>query len=150
MFKITKRTDYGLMAIHFMATQDRDVVVNTKTIAELYQIPMELLAKTLQRLAKKGIITSHQNGPKGGYTLTKHPEEITIGEVVEAIEGPIHIVRCVDREGECFHIGRCTVRSPLQKIEKDIVDLLYRTTVDQLHREEVTLATEGPEPLLTR
>lgn len=144
MFKITKRTDYGLMAIHFIAMQDPEVVVNTKTIAEMYQIPVELLAKILQRLTKKGIITSHQNGPKGGYTLTRRPAQISIGEVVEAIEGPIHIIRCGDgEEEECLHIGRCTVRSPLQKIERNIVDLLNGISVDQMHREEIGTLSSG-------
>lgn len=141
MFKITKRTDYGLIAISYIALQDRETVVNSKTIAEIYQIPIELLAKILQRLAKKGIVTSHQNGPKGGYTLARRPEEITIGEVIEAIEGPIHIVRCVDGEGECFHIDRCPVKTPLQKIERNIIDLLNRITVDQMCREEIPLLT---------
>jgi len=143
MFKITKRTDYGLMAIHFMAMQDPEVVVNTKTIAEMYHIPVELLAKILQRLTKRGIITSHQHGPKGGYTLTRSPAQISVGEVVEAIEGPIHIIRCTDGEEECLHMERCTVRSPLQKIERNIVDLLNRTSVDQMRREELGSLTSS-------
>ena len=142
MFKLTKKTDYGLMAIHYIASQDKGVIVNTKTIAEIYQIPLELLAKILQRLAKRGIMISHQNGPKGGYTLNKRPEEISVGEVIEAIEGPIHVIRCVDGEEECLHIGRCAVRTPLQKIERNIIDLLNGITVDQMGREENMLSRE--------
>lgn len=141
MFKLTKRTDYGLIALNYLALQDRESVTNTKAIAEIYQIPLELLAKILQRLAKKGILSSHQNGPKGGYSLNRRPEEITIAEVVEAIEGPIRILRCSDGEEECLHIDRCTVRNPLQKIEKNIVEMLNRLTVDQMNREEIGLLT---------
>jgi len=136
MLKLTKKTDYALMAINFMACQKEDSVANTRTISEIYNIPLELLAKILQTLAKKGIITS-QNGPKGGYTLAKDASLITMGEVIQAIEGPIRIVRCNDGDKMCLQVERCTLRSPLRKIESKIVDLLDKMTIDQLYKEEV-------------
>lgn len=136
MLKLTKKTDYALMAINFMSCQRDDSVANTRTISELYNIPLELLAKILQRLAKKGIIVS-QNGPKGGYTLAKEPSLITVGEVIRAIEGPVQIVRCHEGENTCLQTERCTVRSPLRRIESKIIELLDTTTLDQMYREEV-------------
>ncbi|MFY9268814.1 MAG: Rrf2 family transcriptional regulator [Candidatus Manganitrophaceae bacterium] len=135
MLKLTKKTDYALMAINFMSCQSEDSIANTRTISEIYSIPLELLAKILQRLSKKGIIVS-QNGPKGGYTLAKDPSQITVGEVIRAIEGPVHIVRC-DEGTHCLQTERCTVRSPLRKIEGKIVDLLDKTTIDQMYRDDV-------------
>lgn len=135
MFKLTKKTDYALMAINFMASQQDTSVASTRTISEVYNIPLELLAKILQRLVKKGIVSS-QNGPKGGYALAKATRSITIGEVIRAIEGPIEIVRCTDGEGACLQVERCTVRSPLRKIEGKIIDLLDKTTIDQMYKEE--------------
>ena len=136
MLKLTKKTDYALMAINFMACQKEDFVANTRTISEIYNIPLELLAKILQTLAKKGIIVS-QNGPKGGYTLAKDASLITMGEVIQAIEGPIRIVRCTEGDKMCLQVERCTLRSPLRKIESKIVDLLDKMTIDQLYKEEV-------------
>jgi len=136
MLKLTKKTDYALMAINFMSCQRDDSVANTRTISEIYNIPLELLAKILQRLAKKGIIVS-QNGPKGGYTLAKEPSQISVGEIIRAIEGPVHIVRCHDGDNSCLQTERCTVRSPLRRIESKIIELLDKTTLDQMYREEI-------------
>src|SRR2546426_5167157 len=98
MLRFTKRADYGLMAIHYIASNDELGAVSTKRIAEEFGIPPELLAKILQRLAKRRLIVS-QNGPKGGYVLTRHPSDISVGEVVRALEGPISIVSCLDHGG---------------------------------------------------
>jgi Rrf2 family protein len=91
MLKISKKADYALMALQHIATvQFGDVmpgrVVNTKEIAEEYNIPLELLAKVLQTLAKNGLIESH-NGPKGGYVLARRAHQITIAQILESIEG---------------------------------------------------------------
>ena len=94
MLRFTKRADYGLMAIHYIAMHDGLGAISAKRIAEESGIPQELLAKILQRLAKQRLIVS-QNGPKGGYVLTRRPAEISVGEVIRALEGPINIVSLV-------------------------------------------------------
>src|SRR5437870_7165743 len=88
MLKLSKKTDYALMAVQYMASGGADRVVNTKEIAEEYNIPVELLAKVLQKLGKKGLIVS-QNGPKGGYVLAKSSTDISVLSVIQAIEGHI-------------------------------------------------------------
>jgi len=85
MLRFTKRADYGLMAIHYIAIHDDLGAVSVKRIVEEFGIPQELLAKILQRLAKQGLIVS-QNGPKGGYVLSRRATEISIGEVVRALD----------------------------------------------------------------
>src|SRR2546427_13210031 len=90
MLRFTKRADYGLMAIHYIAINDELGAVSTKRIAEEFGIPPELLAKILQRLAKRRLIVS-QNGPKGGYGLSPHPSNITVGEGSPGLGGPISI-----------------------------------------------------------
>src|SRR2546422_10510590 len=98
MLRFTKRADYGLMAIHYIAVHDDVGAVSAKRIAEEFGIPPELLAKILQRLAKRRLIVS-QNGPKGGYVLSRHPNNITVGGGVRAPEGPLSNVRCPDDGG---------------------------------------------------
>ena len=93
MLRLSRKADYGLMAIHYIAVHQHDGAVSTKRIAEEFGIPAELLAKILQRLAKEKLIAS-VNGPKGGYVLARHPSQITVGEVIRALEGPISIVNC--------------------------------------------------------
>jgi Rrf2 family protein len=130
MLRFTKRADYGLMAIHYIAVHDELGAVSAKRIAEEFGIPPELLAKILQRLAKRRLIVS-QNGPKGGYVLTRHPEEISVGEVVRALEGPISIVSCLDHGG-CPQELRCNLKRPVQKLQTAITKLLDSMSLAEL------------------
>lgn len=141
MLKIQKKIDYALIAMQYIAFMANDQVVNTKAIAEKYHIPLELLAKILQKLAKKNLIISH-NGPKGGYLLAKDPAEISIGEVMEAIEGPIGIAECYhESDNLCSQQANCNIRTPMGVIQTKIIDLLKGISLDQMHLE--TLNTEG-------
>src|SRR5207247_10955506 len=100
VLRFTKRADYGLMAVHYIAAHGGDGAVSAKRIAEEFNIPPERLAKILQRLAKKKLITSH-NGPKGGHVLPRAPGALTVGQVVRALEGPVRIVSCMVEDDDC-------------------------------------------------
>jgi Rrf2 family protein len=144
MLRFTKRADYGLMAIHYIAIHDDLGAVNAKRIAEEFSIPQELLAKILQRLAKQRLITSH-NGPKGGYVLARRPTEITLGEVIRALEGPINIVSCLEDSSECPQMERCSLRRPVKKIQAAITQLLDTMSLAELTSDDVPeLLTVGP------
>lgn len=138
MLKISKKADYALMALqHIASVQFGDVtpgrVVNTKEIAEEYRIPLELLAKVLQVLAKDGLIESH-NGPKGGYLLAQSTKQITIAQILESIEGPLGITDCShEREGEtCMQLEHCNIRTPLLKVQDSIYQLLNNMTLQDM------------------
>jgi Rrf2 family protein len=134
MLRFTKRADYGLMAIHYIAVHDDVGSVSAKRIAEEFSIPPELMAKILQRLAKQGLIVS-QNGPKGGYMLSRQPAEITVGEVIRALEGPISIVSCL--EGACAQIERCSLRRPVHKLQAAISQVLDTMSLAELTSDDV-------------
>jgi Rrf2 family protein len=137
MLKFSKKADYGLMALQYIASvQFGDVtggrVVNTKEIAEEYHIPVELLAKVLQTLAKHDLIES-QNGPKGGYLMAREAGAITIAQVLEAIEGPLGITECYhDKDTSCVQRERCNIRTPLLKVQDSIYQLLNSMTVEDM------------------
>ena len=138
MLKLSKKADYALMALQYMASvQFGDLtkarVVNTKEIAEEHNIPGELLAKVLQTLAKHDLIESH-NGPKGGYILGKDPKSITIAQVLEAIEGPLGIADCYhDKESSpCEQLEHCNIRTPLLKVQESIHQLLNSMTIENM------------------
>jgi Rrf2 family protein len=132
MLRLTKNIDYALMAINFLACQEAHFVLNIKMLSELYYIPPELLAKVMQRLAKGGICVS-KSGAKGGYLLSREAGKITLAQVIEAVEGPIRIVRCEDQE--CSQMERCTAREPLIRVERKIADYLGQLTVESLYSE---------------
>ena len=131
MLRFTKRADYGLMAIHHIAVHEEFGAVSAKRIAEEFSIPPELLAKILQRLARERLIVS-QNGPRGGYVLARRPVEITVGQVVRALEGPINIVECLEEDSDCPQMARCNLRRPVQKIQVAISQLLDTMTLAEL------------------
>lgn len=132
MLKLTKKIDYGLMAIAYIAWNYGERVVNTKEIAEAHDIPLELLAKILQRLVKGGVITS-SSGPKGGYSLSMSPSHITVAQIMEALEGDLNLLGCLEEgENRCFQFERCNIRTPMQKLEYRILDLLHKMTLAEL------------------
>jgi Rrf2 family transcriptional regulator, cysteine metabolism repressor len=135
MLRFTKRADYGLMAIHYIALNDGVGAVSAKRIAEEFTIPPELMAKILQRLAKQRLIVS-SNGPKGGYVLARRPTEITVGQVIRALEGPINIVSCLE-DADCPQMERCNLRRPVHKIQAAITQVLDTMSLAELTSADV-------------
>jgi len=132
MLKLSKKADYALMAIQYMASKGTDRVVNTKEIAEEYKIPVELLAKVLQKLGKKGLIVS-QNGPKGGYVLAKPPEAISVLSIIQAIEGLVGITECYHNEdSQCMQMAHCNIRNPIRNIQNSIYGLLDSMSIEDM------------------
>jgi len=131
VLRFSKRADYGLMAIHYIAFHQHDGVVNAKRIAENLGIPTELLAKVLQRLAKRKLITS-VNGPKGGYVLARDAGSIKVGQVLRAIEGPLGIVHCFQAY-QCPQVERCNIRRPVWAIQASIEQLLDTISLEELN-----------------
>jgi Rrf2 family transcriptional regulator, cysteine metabolism repressor len=110
--------------------------VSAKRIAEEFAIPQELLAKILQRLAKQGLIVSH-NGPKGGYVLARRPAEVSVGEVIRALEGPINIVSCLEDSSDCPQMERCNLRRPVKKLQVAITQMLDTMSLAELTSQDV-------------
>jgi Rrf2 family transcriptional regulator, cysteine metabolism repressor len=122
MVRLSKRVEYGLIAIRHIATRPYGEIVNAKEIAEQYKIPYELLAKVLQKLTKAGLIASHQ-GVHGGYTLAKKPGDIPVSHVIHAIEGTRPVIAECLVEGatdHCTVFSVCTIKSPLTKVQANI------------------------------
>ena len=138
---MSKRADYALLALSHLAVMqagEPERMVNTKELAELYEIPLELLAKILQTLAKNGIVASHP-GPTGGYKLQRAPAAISVAEIISVLDGPLALLQCSNGHGDtCKQFNRCTIRDPLAEIERRVKNLL----------QDITLADiSGPAPL---
>lgn len=131
MLRLTKKADYGLMALKFLAERADTPSLSAKDIAEAYGIPPQLLAKILQRLTKAGILCSHA-GMNGGYALSRPAEQITAFDVIGAIDGPLFITSCETGPRGCDLTSSCTVREPLRKVNDSIADLLKGIRVSDL------------------
>jgi Rrf2 family protein len=123
MLRLTKKADYGLMALKYLAEQSGGSAHSAKDIAEAYHIPPQLLAKILQTLAKSGLLVSHA-GTNGGYALSRPATEISAFEVIRAIDGPLFITSCITIHGACDLTSTCTIKEPLRKVNDSIKDLL--------------------------
>ena len=145
MLKLTKKADYGLMAMKHLAEHCHPGSCSAKDVADAYGIPSEALAKILQRLVKAGLLTS-QHGTNGGYTLARDPATISAFEVIRAIDGPLFITSCVTVRGECDQTNRCTIREPLRKVNQSIEDVLRRITISEMNDKDevVKIAAEKP------
>jgi len=87
MFRLSKKTDYALLALQYLASPAEPGDVSARAIAERFEIPAELLAKILQRLAHDGLIAAHR-GAHGGYRLARSPDAISIADVAQAVDRP--------------------------------------------------------------
>ncbi|HZL67063.1 MAG TPA: Rrf2 family transcriptional regulator [Candidatus Limnocylindrales bacterium] len=149
MLKLTKKADYGLIAMRHLAEHADLGSRSAKDLAEMYSIPQEALAKILQRLTKAGLLIS-QYGTNGGYTLARNPRQISAFEVIRAIDGPLFITSCSSATEDCDQSDRCTVREPLRKVSRSIEEVLNRLTIWEMtepeHESAPDLVTLGWTP----
>jgi Rrf2 family protein len=146
MLKLSKKADYGLMAMKHLAEHADQGAFSAKDVAEAYGIPAEVLAKIMQRLVKAGMLHS-LHGTYGGYTLARSPHEISAYEVIRAIDGPLFITSCITVRGECGQSERCTVREPLRKVNESIEEVLRRIKIAEMKETPETVDGEGKKSL---
>jgi FeS assembly SUF system regulator len=143
MLKLTKKADYGLIAMKHLAQHGRQESCSAKDLADSYGLPQEAVAKILQRLARAKLVIP-QRGTNGGYTLARDPATVTAFEVIQAIEGPLFITSCVGIRGACDQSVRCTVREPLRRISRGIEDVLTKITISEMAQDS---EPENPHPV---
>ena len=132
MLRLSKKADYALISMKHLALRGDRGSSSAREIAGLYDIPIELLAKILQRLVRRGLLASYQ-GTRGGYQLARQPAEISVADVIQAIDGPVSVTACssVD-DGECEQFAKCTVRDPLWRVRERILAALGECTIAEL------------------
>jgi len=137
MLRLSKKADYALIAITHLTLKSGSS--SAREIAEQFDIPIELLAKVLQRLTRRGLLASQQ-GTRGGYQLARAATGISIADVIQAIDGPVAVTACSAHADRCGQFAKCNVRDPLWKIREIIVSALKATTVSELARDVVVPA----------
>ncbi len=136
--EISRRIDYGIRVILDLVTLPRETRVSTEEISLRQQIPNPFLAKIISQLSLSGLITTYR-GPSGGVQLARPPAEISLLQVIEALEGPIRLNRCTTQPDLCPLEDRCPVRDVWLKAQETLVELLAETTFDRLaQRHEVS------------
>ncbi|HZB88087.1 MAG TPA: Rrf2 family transcriptional regulator [Terracidiphilus sp.] len=140
MLKLTKKADYGLMALKFLAERPETPASSApassaKDIADAYGIPAQLLAKVLQQLTKAGLLKSHA-GMNGGYALSRDGRGISAYEVILAIDGPFFITSCTKGAHGCDLTPSCTIKEPLARVNDTIAGVLKSISIQDLAEHE--------------
>ena len=130
MLKITKKTEYALIALSHIASND--ALVRSIDISEKYSIPKELMAKTLQLMAKVGYIKAIK-GPNGGYQSNINLDDISLKKFIESIEGPLGLIDCQISE-ECTQIDFCNIKKPIKRINDNLLNFLDNISLIEITR----------------
>jgi FeS assembly SUF system regulator len=131
VIKLSRITDYGIVLMAHLASSDAATPHNAREVAERTRLPGPVVSKILKRLARAGLLDS-QRGTKGGYTLSRTPEEITVPEMIAALEGPIGLTECTVHPGACAQETSCHVREPWQHINQVVRDALAQVSLADL------------------
>ena len=135
MLRLSKKSDYALIAMKHLATRpDGGASSSAREISESYDIPLELLAKVLQRLVRARLLVSVQ-GTRGGYRLGRNARLITVADVIQAVDGPVTVTACSDTDHNCDQYTKCSIRDPLWKIKNRIVEALSTVSVAEMAAE---------------
>ncbi|MFQ5791312.1 MAG: RrF2 family transcriptional regulator [Acidobacteriota bacterium] len=144
MLRLSKKVDYGLMALMHLARYEAVASSSAREIAEAYDIPAGLLAKILQKLAQHGLVESQQ-GTKGGYRLARPAREIRAAQVIEAIDGSLSLAQCFTDQGTCLQFDKCNVKSPLQRLNDRVLHMMAGVTIAQMAQEQFGRGTISGE-----
>ncbi|HRZ39718.1 MAG TPA: Rrf2 family transcriptional regulator [Candidatus Omnitrophota bacterium] len=130
--KLTYKGDYALKAVLDLAIHYGKELVTSHDLARRVDAPVKFFEQVLMELKKGGIIDSRR-GKEGGYLLSKAPSQITVGDVVRIIDGPIEPIACVkDRYRNCQDIDRCVFRNVWQKVHQATSDIIDHVTFEEL------------------
>ena len=130
MLKLTRKVEYALIALRHMQAMKPEKLTSAKEIAEAYGLPQQLLAKTLQQMARDRIIEAVQ-GPSGGYRNMSDLDKISLKDFFENLEGPLGIMDCYF-DSDCIQLGACNIRTPIQRINENMRDMFSKMSLREV------------------
>jgi FeS assembly SUF system regulator len=133
MIRLSRLTDYGIMLLTLMA-RDRDgATQSARDVAARSRLPQPTVSKLLKALAHGGVLETHR-GVRGGYRLARPAEDITVADVIAALEGPIGITECTAHPGACGVEPLCPVRTNWGKINRAVLEALTGISLAEMAR----------------
>ena len=130
----TRKTDYALVALAGLARRNHGSS-SARDLADELKLPLPVLRNILKLLTSHGLLVSSR-GPSGGYRLARPARKITLVQVIEVIEGPIHLVRCCstshDEEPQCQLVDSCLIKGNVRRVHESLIEFLNRVTLAQL------------------
>lgn len=144
MFTLTRKTEYALIALSHLAAET-DRLASAREIADEYHVPLPVLTNVLKTLNRCGIVGS-ERGAKGGYRLAQDPYQISLAQLIRAVEGPARLVRCTGGHigpprRTCELVSRCPVRSPVLKVHQRMQRFLEDVSIGEIVSEGTNRTT---------
>ena len=131
--KLSSKTHYGLIACHILGRNYPDNPVSASVLEAHISVSGKYLEKIMRMLSNRGIVSAHR-GKSGGYFLAKAPSEITVGEIVRALEDDMEIIECVSKDGKC---KCCPTSNVWKKLYDGINELLDSMNLEQMVKGEL-------------
>lgn len=131
VLRISRKIDYGLRAMIYLASLSHGSVVPFREIARQMEVPEDFLAKILKTLVDQGLVRSSR-GPRGGYALGRRPAEVSFLDVIEAVEGPVALNVCLDGDDACGHATSCTMVSVWRAGQERMLDVYRQVKLSEL------------------
>ena len=147
MLRLSKKSDYALISMKHLAMRP-DASSSAREISESYDIPLELLAKVLQRLVRARLLVSLQ-GTRGGYRLGRSAALISVADVIQSVDGPVTVTACSEEDHNCDQFTKCSIRDPLWKIKNRILESLQTVSVAEMAA-DMDAPAPAPTPTVTR
>ena len=129
--QITRQADYATRAILYLARNQNSRHITTSQIAKEQNIPSSFLAKIISQLSIAGLLYTSR-GARGGVSLARDPKQITLLQVIEAIDGPIQLNICVERQDACAFEENCPMKSVWCDVQNELITKLRDTNFGQL------------------
>lgn len=133
--QITRAAEYGVLGLMHLGRLSGGGVAMIDEVSRAEKVPKSFLAKIFQDLGRAGLVRSSR-GARGGFCLSKPPQEITILEIIEAIEGRIMFQRCRLDKPDCEHVGGCALCGLFERAQDGVKEALTRTTLRDLIRQQ--------------
>lgn len=144
MFRLSKGTDYGIRILAYLARDPIGATHNAREVAQGLELPVPMVSKVMKSMARAGLLESHR-GAKGGFSLARRPSELSVADMIAALEGPVALTECQVGPFLCQHEGHCSVQEPWTVINRAVRGTLSTITLDDL----INPGFPGTSPILT-
>jgi len=141
MLRMGKLTDYGIVLMSYLASKTYQKH-SAHTLSEAVQMPLPTVRKVLKALSQGGLLTS-ERGAQGGYNLSRNPKQISVAEIITAIEGPIALTECVSSESHCDQESHCDVQTNWTRINNAVSHALDEVKLSDM----LVPQTSGASPI---
>lgn len=131
MNKINRKLEYALMAIKYMSQKIPGELTTAKEVSDNFKTPFDATARVMQAMAQKNLLRA-EYGANGGYQINRDLAKISVHQLIEMIEGPTALVKCLHGEDSCEIIGTCNIVSPVTQLNRKLTEFYQNLSLKEL------------------